>query len=257
MWMNRVYAHETEEQLSVVPQPLLDQIIRTNSLNFTYLALGLIVLLVALSILLKNKTEWLKLILFITMALIILANTIYLSGSTIYLNQVSVTGGPVHYHADFEIYNCGVKVEIKDPQWFSNQVGTEVVHEHNDNRMHIEGVLLDKHDTSISHFFEQLGGSMRNTYLTVPTNEGDLTLRNGERCLDGKNGILQVFVYKTDGETFRQTKLTDPQNYQISPESNVPPGDCIILEFDSINRTKTDKLCQNYKLAKELEKIHD
>lgn len=256
MWISNVFAHGIEEQSSVIPQPSLDQVIRTNSFNFTYLAIGLIVILVVISILFKDKAEWFKLSLFIAMTLIILANTIYLTGSTIYLNQVSITSGPVHYHADFEIFKCGHKIELKDPEGLSNKIGTEVIHEHNDDRVHIEGVLLDKHQASISHFFENIGGKLTNIKLVVPTNEGMMSFENGDLCPDGKQATLQAFVYQTKDGVYTQSRLSDPKNYIISPHSNVPPGDCIILEFDSVNKTGTDKLCQSYKVAKELKKIH-
>lgn len=256
MWISNVFAHEMEEQISVVPQPSLDQVIRINSFNFTYLAIGFILILVVLSILFKDKAGWFKLSLFIAMTLIILTNTIYLTGSTIYLNQVSVTGGPVHYHADFGIYSCGQEVNIKDPEGFSNKTGTEVIHEHNDKRMHIEGVLLELHDSSISHFFEELGGKMAEDSLTIPTNEGERTLKSGDQCPGGKIAHLQVFVYQTKNGVVNQKKLTDPANYIISPEGNVPPGDCIIIELDSVIKNKTDKICLSYKVAKETGKIH-
>lgn len=256
MWIHKAFAHEMEEQISVVPQPALDQVVRTNSLNFAYLSLGLIVLLVAIAILFKNKAEWFKLSLFIAITLIILTNTIYLTGSTIYLNQVSVTGGPVHYHADFEIFKCGQKIELEDPEGLSNKIGTEVIHEHNDDRIHIEGVLLDKHQASINHFFENIGGKLTNIKLIVPTNDGIITLENGDLCPDGKPATLKAFVYQTKDGVYTQSRLSDPKNYIISPHSNVPPGDCIILDFDSVNKTGTDKLCQSYKVAKELKKIH-
>lgn len=253
MKLFEVLAHEGEEILEKV-EPALDQVIRTNSINFTLWAILLLAILTVLSIIFK-KSESFKYILFSAFAVAALANTIYLSGSTIYLNQKSQTGGPIHWHADFGIYNCGQKVNIKDPQGFSNKTGEEVVHEHNDERMHFEGVLLDMHDASIGHFFESLGGSMSNSHLTVPTNEGLLTLQDGSLC-NGKSASFQVFVFKTEGDVFFQQKLKDPQNYVISPEDNVPPGDCVIIERDQ-TKDRTDKLCNFYKVAKEKGELHE
>ena len=204
----------------------------------------------------KDKSEFLKVFFFGGIVLTILANTIYLVGSTIYLNQQSATGGPVHWHADYQIWNCGKQIELKDPEGFSNKVGTEVVHEHNDNRMHIEGVILDLDDSSPHHFFESLGGGMSDTHLTIPTEEGIVTMKNGQSCPDGKPGSLQVFVYQTINNVLTQKKLQNPQNYQITQDGNVPPGDCIIFEFEPEIKDKTDKLCTSYEVAKETEKIH-
>lgn len=253
MKLFEVLAHEGEEILEKV-EPALDQVIRTNSINFTLWAILLLAILTVLSIILK-KSEYAKFILFGGFVVVALANTIYLSGSTIYLNQKSQTGGPIHWHADFEIYNCGQEVDIKDPEGFSNKTGEEVVHEHNDERMHFEGVLLDMHDASIGHFFESLGGSMSNKHLTIPTNEGLLTLQDDSFC-KGQQADFQVFVFKTKGSIFSQQKLTDPQNYVISPEGNVPPGDCVIIELDQ-TKDRTDKLCNFYKVAKEKGELHE
>lgn len=250
------FAHEGQE-IAQKLAPDLAEIVRANSLQFTLTSLGILLAIVVISAVFKNKGEVVKLLLFILIGLVSFANTIYLAGSTIYLNQISESKGPIHYHADFEIWNCGTEVEVENPKGFANKIGTEVVHEHNDKRMHFEGVILDLHDVSPSHFFESLGGSMSNSQLTVPTQGTLLTLKNNQRCLDGKVGLLQVFVYQTKNSKFFQKKLTDPQNYQISLQGNIPPGDCIIFEFASAIKNTTDKLCQSYQVAKELGKIDD
>ncbi|MBI2020868.1 hypothetical protein HYS94_05675 [Candidatus Daviesbacteria bacterium] len=261
MRLFEVLAHEGEEVVEAV-QPSLDEVIRTNSIQYSLISTGVLFVLVILSILFKDKSEKLKYLFFGLMALIILGNTIYLSFSTIYLNQQSTTGGPVHWHADFEIYNCGKKVEIENPEGFSNKVGTEVVHEHNDDRIHIEGVILEKHDASIGHFIEALGGDLHEGHLSIPAEEGLLEMEDGQMC-NGQVGALQVFVYRTavaeqtKGDSFYQQKLTDePQDYIISPFGQVPPGDCIIIEFDK-EKEETDKLCTFYKLAVEKGELHD
>src|SRR3989338_3351424 len=249
-----VLAHGVEEVEQLVPA--LDQVIRSNSVKFTVLALGAFLILTILSILLKSKTGRIKYALYILFVVVALSNTIYLAGSTIYLNQQSTTGGPIHYHADFEIWNCGVKVEIADPEVLSNKVGTEVIHEHNDDRIHIEGVLLDSHDAAVSHFFELIGGELHNDHISIPTDNGIVSLQTGQTCSDRTAAALQVFVFKSQGKTFSQTKLIDPESYIISPHSNVPPGDCILIEFAPF-KEKTDKLCNFYKVAVQKGEIYE
>lgn len=245
----QVLAHEGEEVLEEVVQPALDEVIRTNSLKYSLIAGGILLAVAVLALLFKNASEKIKYLLFGTAVIVAILNTVYLAGSTIYLNQTSQTGGPVHWHADFEIYNCGQKVEIKDPEGFSNKVGTEVVHEHNDNRIHIEGVILDQHDASLGHFFEQIGGQLHQDHMSIPTEEGLVELENGQMC-NGVAASLQAFVYHTEDHIFSQQKLTDPENYIISPFGQIPPGDCIIIEF-GVEKDKTDKLCTFYQVAKE------
>ncbi len=248
-----VLAHEGEEVLEKIA-PALDQVVRTNSINFTLWALLLMGILTVISILLKQKSEGIKYLLFGGFIVVAMVNTIYLSGSTIYLNQKSQTGGPVHWHADFEIWNCNQKVEVKDPEGFSNKVGSEVVHEHNDERIHIEGVIIDDHDASLGHFFDSLGGQLHKDHLAIPTENGLLELENGQIC-NGQKGLIQVFVYTTEGNNFSQNKIDDPENYIIASQLQVPPGDCIIIEFDR-EKEKTDKLCSQYQVKIEKGELH-
>lgn len=248
-----VLAHEGEEVVGQT-SPALDTIIRTNSLNFSMLAMGLLLLLVVISLIIKVKNDLVKGAIFGLISLVVIINSIYLVSSTIYLNKQSITGGPVHWHADYRIFKCGQELELKDPEGLANKVGTEVVHEHNDNRIHLEGVLLDIHDASLSHFFNSVGGKMTNHQLAIPTQKGPETLATGQSCPNGP-AALQVFVYQTRGDTFIQKKLTDPVNYQISPEGNIPPGDCVIIELDR-PKEQTDKLCQQYQAKEKLKEIH-
>jgi hypothetical protein len=44
---------------------------------------------------------------------------------------------------------------------------------------------------------------------------------------------------------YTQSKLEDPERYIMRDESVVPPGDCIIVEFD-VSKSSTDRLCQQY-----------
>ena len=87
----------------------------------------------------------------------------------------------------------------------------------------------------------------------MPTDEGMLEMRNGESC-NGREGKLQVFLYKVTNPDsskkwiYRQEKLQDFDEYVLSPYSNVPPGDCIIIEFDS-EKESTDKICASYTAA--------
>lgn len=248
-----VFAHEGEEVIENVTSSLGD-IIRANSIKFTIIAAILLLILLVLSHFFKEKNETFKKILFWAIVLIIVVNTLYLSLSTIYLNISSKSGGPVHYHADFEIYNCGQQIEVKKSEGLSNKVGSELAHTHDDKRMHIEGVILDPHELTIGHFFENLGGRLEDGMLIVPTEKGQLSLKDGDLCPDGSKASVQVFVYSTHDKFFEQKKLTDFEDYQISPFAQVPPGDCVILEF-GVPRLRTDKLCESYKIKKNLNQL--
>jgi len=109
----------------------------------------------------KNQMpEWAKHLTFVIIAVPILMVTVYMAYSTVLLNVESDTGGPVHWHADFEIWACGEKINLQDPTGLTNKIGEPLLHEHGDNRMHIEGVVLRNEQVSMSAFFTSVGGGI-------------------------------------------------------------------------------------------------
>ena len=259
------------------------------NLSVTVVVVGaiLILLLVAIAASInksrKKKTQALKLPIFVAIVVVVLGTTLTISGGTVYLNMKSATGGPVHWHADFEIWACGNEIELRDPTGFlSNKIGTATYHEHDDKRIHVEGVPIDlPHDYSLGKFFNVVGGGISKDSLVVPLNDngkyfedhheetdGDGNPKQAPEQLDafvkteakGKvasfvNGAacgsqpseVQVFGYKFDAatKTYKQTKVEDPANFMPAHESQVPNGDCIIVEFGPA-KDRTDKLCKQY-----------
>lgn len=221
---------------------------------------AIIAFLVITALLKKQPGQRLKLFLFLGMTIPIVVTTLYLAAATIAKNEASVTKGPVHWHADYEIYVCekvkgktvahaGERVDLVDPEGLSNRVGSSDFHEHGDNRIHVEGVVRRLSDVSLGKFFQTVGGRLTASSLLLPTPNGQILVQNGMLCSDGKPGTLQAFVYKTQGKIIRQEKLADFVNYVISPHGNLPPGDCLIFEFTSENKAKTDKICQFHDIA--------
>lgn len=236
-----------------------------------------------LSALLKKKSNPVKIALFSIMAITLVGSTVLLFGSTIYLNTNAESKGPVHWHSDIEFWACGAEVELRNPHGtLSNKIGTATYHEHNDKRIHLEGVVVKKsEDAGIVKFMRVTDGFIQPDAVAIPLNDkedewfvsgdqldGDkqnyanadqlkkyvktadkgpvLQLSNGQKCA-GNKAELQVFVYsynKSD-KTYSQRKLSDATSYQLRDESVVPPGDCVIVEFDS-PKDRTDKLCRQY-----------
>ncbi|MEK6948772.1 MAG: hypothetical protein AABX34_01025 [Nanoarchaeota archaeon] len=213
----------------------------------------IIAIFVAASILIKEKNEALKWVLVAGIILPSLLATFYIAGSTIYLNLVSQTKGPVHWHADYEIWDCGRKIDLIRPHGISNRVGSAVFHEHNDNRIHVEGVVVDKAEVDLHNFFATIGGMLSKSALYLPTDNGFAEIKNGGLC-SGKEAKIQVFLYKVKNPddaknwVYGQQKLEYFENYVLAPYSNVPPGDCIIIEFDE-EKEKTEHICETYKSA--------
>ncbi len=211
--------------------------------SWTGMLLGALCIVVLIIIALKLKTTNLqKKFIFLGIVLVVVLNTVFLIGSTIYVNNISESHGPVHWHADFEVYMCDEKIDLKDPSGISNRIGTSVLHEHGDDRIHVEGVVLDHDHVSLAHSFEVIGGELSNDKLRLPTNDG--LAENPVDC-NGIPSSIQIFIYQNSLEQ----KKVDP-SYVLSPYPLVPPGDCIIIEFGPKKET-TEHLCESYRIAKE------
>lgn len=241
----------------IATEGTLEEAISSSSLNAVMVGGALAAILIALSLARREMAEHHKTILFVGIITPVILVTAYLVGATLFLNFSSSTGGPVHWHADFEIWNCGSPVDLKDPEGLLNRIGTPVYHEHGDNRIHVEGVVVEPEEVRLQRFFDVIGGSLVEGRLLVPLNQGELVMQDGMEC-NGQQGTLQVFVYqitnpdptKRSGFFYTQKKVENYPHYILSPYTNVPPGDCIILEFDQEKPT-TDKICETYRIAQE------
>jgi hypothetical protein len=261
----------------------LENQITSLGINTVLIASIILVVCTVLAMLLKNRIPALKLPLFLVMAVTLVMSAAILFGSTVYLNVKAESGGPVHWHSDIEFWACGAEMELQDPSGlFSNKIGTATYHEHNDKRIHLEGVVVRKsEDASLEKFMQVTGGYIHDSSIGIPLNQsagewfatgekldGDqqpsdayqrlrsyvsigeegsmLQLNNGQTC-GNTPAEIQVFVYSYDksANTYAQRKLADPSAYIMRNESVVPPGDCVIVEFDRI-KERTDKLCEQY-----------
>ncbi|MBI2651283.1 hypothetical protein HYX01_02335 [Candidatus Woesearchaeota archaeon] len=255
---NAVFSHGNEPDLhdmesKEMQSNNISEYIQSTSVSYILTALFIAGILVLFSLLHRQKTEKMKIFLFFGIAIPIVAATFYLAASTIYLNQISETKGPVHWHADYEIYVCNKKIELLKPKGFSNSVGIPLFHEHDDNRIHVEGVVTNIKDVSLHNFFEAVNGYLEEDKMGIPTDYGFEEAKNSELCGE-KSGKLQVFLYKIrnpkDAKSwiYEQIKLGDFENYVLAPYSQVPPGDCIIIEFGE-DKEKTENMCSTYKAA--------
>ncbi len=246
-----------------------------NRFSLTTVIIGTVVLLFLVAAAIgyaaraTKTSERAKKPLFIAITSVVVLTTAIITGSTVFLNIQSYVGGPVHWHADIEFWACGNQLELRDPKGLlSNKIGSPTLHEHNDKRIHVEGVPIAAKDASLGKFMQVVGGEVSSDTLVVPLNaknyfvagaqapelvepfisaEKDGTVArfvSGQQC-DKQESTPQVFVYQTDEatKTYRQTKLNVPADYTIAHKSDVPPGDCVIFEFGPI-RQHTDKLCQ-------------
>lgn len=205
-------------------------------------AFGIILLLSLVSVAFVNRmSEFQKKAVFVIVAVLVVGVTVYAGIATVYLNWISESQGPVHWHADFEIWVCGEKTtNLVHSTDFSGRVGTPVLHHHNDYRIHVEGVVIRKSDVSLKEFFEAIGGSLSDSTenrvrFLIPLENGGLrTVQNGDLC-NGKPGQWKLFVQnsKTNGFELR----TELGEFVLSPyfETSITggAGDLLKLSFDS------------------------
>jgi hypothetical protein len=256
---------------------------QVNSLSINSIMIASLVLVVLLGIAAlvvgNKKYEAVKVPLFVAIAATIILPSILLMGSTVYVNTISESKGPVHWHTDIEFWVCGQEIELRNPTGFlSNKIGTSTYHEHDDKRIHLEGVVIKKeYDASLEKFMDVTDGKITQTSIVIPTEDvifendtdgdvprGDqevvrqllsrndagqaqLSLENGQSCGENQPAEVQVFLFRYNGDddTYTQTKLDDPARYIMRDESVVPPGDCLIVEFD-VAKSSTDRLCKQY-----------
>jgi len=207
------YAHE-EEVHEAITESLFHQFDTT-----TVIALSIVGILACTIMLLTYKDtlgENQKRIIFGIIVVLAIASTGYLVGNTVYMSLTSWSKGLIHWHADFEIRICGEKIVLPEPTGIANRVGTEDVHHHGDYRIHLEGIMKEREDATLGHFFDAIDVSFSNGKI--------LNMDNGDYCPDGKKGSVRMFV---NGNLYDKNY----RDYVIAPYSQVPPGDFIKIVF--------------------------
>lgn len=231
-----VLSHGAEEDEFVLDHSKLYPINQLEAVGYGSLIFGILILIIV--IFHKKMNNTIKKNSYFLVVAVSLLVTLYLVITTLHLNIISITKGPVHWHADFEIWVCDKKIELAEPKGLSNKQGVDLMHAHNDDRIHVEGVLLDEKQASLGAFFHAIGGSLSDDGITVPTDNGLIAFHEGDKCNE-KPSKLYVFV--------NENLLSSPSSYVISPYEDVPPGDRIKFVFtekaiEEINpHIKTDK----------------
>src|SRR5258708_21154284 len=88
----------------------LEEVISQTSGILIFVAFWVLLLLALTSTQIKHPHSAIKKLLFFSIVGIVLLTTLFLAGSTLYLNAVSKSHGPIHYHADIQIYKCGSEI---------------------------------------------------------------------------------------------------------------------------------------------------
>jgi len=242
------------------------------SVAMTCVAIVVLFVLIAIAIATHEARPRLKGPLFTLIVTIVLLSTLVLGSASIALNINSSTGGPVRWTADFQVWACGNQLNLRDPRGIlTDRIGSPVLFEKNDGRIHYNGTPTNlPTDATLGTFMQVVGGDISADSLIFPINSDNGFLgtpqapeqvepyihSNNEgsyvRFLSGQTcglekATVQTFVYQFDEvtNTYKQTKIADPANYEISHQKTTPPGDCIIMEF-APPKDHTDHLCQSY-----------
>lgn len=212
-------SHEEEEDYMLDHNELYP-ISQVKAFGYGSLAFGILILIILTFN--KKMSNNVKKIAYLAVVAVVVSVSLYLIIVTLHLNITSLSKGPVHWHADFEIWACDNKIELFEPKGLSNKQGVDLMHAHNDNRIHVEGVLLDSKQGSLGAFFHAIGGSISDDGINVPTDEGLASYHEGDFC-NGQPARLHVFA--------NGNKIENPANYVIAPYEKVPPGDRIKIVF--------------------------
>ena len=214
-----IFAHENEEEF-ILDHSNLYPITQLQAVGYGSLIFGILIVIITLFH--KKMSELIKKIVYHSIIVVVLFVTVYLVITTLHLNTISATKGPVHWHADYEIWVCDKEIKLAEPKGLSNKQGVDLTHSHNDNRIHVEGVLLDKKEASLGAFFYAVGGSLSSDGFKVPIDEGLISVHEGDFCNE-KPAKLYVFV---NGKL-----IENPSAYEIAHYEKIPPGDRIKFVF--------------------------
>ena len=92
-----------------------------------------------------------------------------------------------HWHATYEVFVCGQR-QPNFPFWPGG------VHTHDDGVIHIHPSLPQEEGAGahLVKWFQYGGGKLTQTQMRMPGSRE--TLRNGDECPDGTEGVLRMFV---------------------------------------------------------------
>lgn len=112
----------------------------------------------------------------------------------------SFTDGPVHWHANIAYEACG------DPLTFNDDGSHEIIHGHNDDLVHVEGVVINESDITLAEFFKNAALNITGTNLD--------TYKNGDLC-EGTSVPAKV-SFDVDGQIY-----SDPSQIVIKDKQNI------------------------------------
>ncbi len=111
-----------------------------------------------------------------------------------------VTGTEVHWHAPISYEACGETLNLTDSGNHS------IIHGHDDNQVHIEGMVLSEEDITLAKFFKNAGLNITSSNLE--------DYQNGDTCEN--TGAPGKVSFEVDGVNY-----TDPAQIIIKDKQNI------------------------------------
>lgn len=117
----------------------------------------------------------------------------------------SFTDTAVHWHASIAYEACGESLDLKD----AGKMG--IIHGHDDDQVHVEGLILKESDIALSNFFKAVN-------LTI-TSEQLEDYKNGDVCENtGEPGQVAFYVNEEKYENLSQIIIQDKQDIFVKFE---------------------------------------
>ncbi|MEK6862001.1 MAG: hypothetical protein AABY07_08610 [Nanoarchaeota archaeon] len=123
----------------------------------------------------------------------------------------SYTKGPVHWHAELNVYICGKKVGVPEelPQG-QHHLGLPLLHTHADGLIHIEGQIWKKEDITLGAYMDAINVPFANNTIIDYKNDG--------MCNDGKSNKIKMLVNGEESSEFRNYVVNDKDKIEIRYE---------------------------------------
>lgn len=123
--------------------------------------------------------------------------------------EPSYSGGVVHWHASIHVYICGVERPLPTTG-SGDHVGNALLHHHNDQTIHVEGVVPREEDISLGAFFDAIDIPFSRTKI--------FDMENDHGCNDGKDNQVHLLVNGTESEEFRNVIVHDGDKFEVRYE---------------------------------------
>ena len=133
-----------------------------------------------------------------------------------------------------------------------NKIGSALFHEHNDDRIHIEGSVKLLKDFDLSSYFEVVGGKLENGHLVYPSVNGEIEKRNGDLCIGESRLKVYVNGKKIENYVFEPhisliyKKMSNDDKNEISKTLGIKKQ----FKIDSISILHHSENIKNWKIVK-------